>query len=192
MREVFNDGKSAAQHLKANKVKLAAVGSKMAARTQHKLKGKLQSLRVTRDRMSSQQAQMDLDSYWGKQSKKYSPADVRDPKPATRLPTPIARSQVAPVRSHHEQYHYANKRNAYTDNRAAGASPWEYSWRRPSGASGQHLEKFQTQVQTAKSQRTTKQVMHQQLRQTAGKSHRHIARDLPPMPGSLEALEKQV
>ena len=147
----------------------------------HPTKSSLQLLRS----LSAQQAQRDLDAYWGKESHKYTAAHVRDPRPARRLPGPMAVHREVRARpSHLSQYLYAKGRS-FDDERAQGAVPWEYTWRRPSGASAQPLEKYDNKAQA------------QGLRQT-GASARASARqhalhhDLPHMPGSFERLVKRL
>jgi hypothetical protein len=127
--------------------------------------------------LSAQQAQRDLDAYWGKESQKYTAADVRDPRPARRLQRKMAVHRVRAHPSHHSQYHYA-KGHSFDDERAQGAVPWEYTWRRPSGASAQPLEKYDTKAQG--------------LRQTGASARPHAPHDLPRMPGSFESLVKSL
>jgi hypothetical protein len=127
--------------------------------------------------MSAQQAQRDLDAYWGKESHKYTAADVRDPRTARRLRVPVAvHREVRAPPSHLSQYHYA-KAHSFDDERAQGAVPWEYTWRRPSGASAQPLEKYDTKAQA------------QGPRQTGASARPH---DLPRLPGSFESLVKRL
>ena len=130
--------------------------------------------------MSAQQAQRDLDAYWGKESHKYTAADVRDPRPARRLQRKMAVHRVRAHPSHHSQFHYA-KGHSFDDERAQGAVPWEYTWRRPSGASAQPLEKYDTKAQA------------QGPRQTGASARPHaLPHDLPRMPGSFESLVKSL
>jgi hypothetical protein len=141
--------------------------------TAHPTKSSLQLLRS----LSAQQAQRDLDAYWGKESHKYTAADVRDPRPARRLPGPKAlHREVRAPPSHLSQYHYA-KGHSFDDERAQSVVPWEYTWRRPSGASAQPLENYDTRAQA------------HGLRQTGASARPH---DLPRLPGSFESLVKRL
>ncbi len=187
MREVINDGRTVAVRKPAARshthpLATAARASALKAPA-HSSKSSLQSLRS----MSARQAQRDLNAYWGKQAHKYKPADVRAPKPARRLPKSMAVHRASSPSSHHQQYHFA-KGHSFDDPRAQGAAPWEYSWRRPRGASAQPMEKYETQVQNGLRASKT-----QGLRQTRASAHsRAKAHDLPPMPGSFADLVEQL
>jgi len=188
VREVVNDGRRAAvrkpaarshPHPRATAARAARATAAQGAT--HSSKSSLQSLRS----MSAHQAQRDLNAYWGQQARKYKPADVRAQKPARRLPKPMAVHRASSP-SHAQQFHFA-KGHSFDDQRAQGAAPWEYSWRRPRGASAQPLEKYDTQVQTGLRAGKT-----QGLRQTGASHSRAKAHDLPPMPGSVGDLLKQL
>jgi len=181
LREVYNDGA-----VPRKVVQMAQKQVKLSKNArQHVLRSKkiaVQTLRSTGDEMTSQQAQRDLDSYWGKESRKYRAQDVRSHRrPAASRSTMSVPHAIDPPASHHSQYHFVKKTNNVADPRAEGAVPWDASWRRLHGASSQPLEQYDTQVQGRK------KVATQGLRQTA-----KVNRDMPAFPGSFDSLLKKM
>jgi len=93
-------------------------------------------------------------------------------------------------------------RSSYNDPRAAGTIGWDVAWRRPTGSSSKHIDKYSTDTWTGN------QIVNKMAQESARKprgvkgTKRHYARrnprtgkfahELPPMPGSMEELEKKV
>ena len=69
----------------------------------------------------------------------------------------------------------------YADKRSQGVAPWDYKWRRASGASGLPLEQYNT----------ARKVRTAQMRVAAPLHSRATAHDLPPMPGSFDSLVQE-
>ena len=185
MREVFNDGRSKAVQMPSKRVVTHASAGPKAQRHVLHQKSVLQTLRVSGDEMSAQQAQRDIDAYWSKQSHKYKAEDVRSPRRISKLPRQIARHKAVNLPAHHSQYHYV-KHHSFNDPRVEGAVPWQTSWHRPKGASSEPLEKFNTQPTPGLSAGGKTQ----RLRQTPPRAqgHRANSHDMPPLPGSFDSL----
>jgi len=121
----------------------------------------------------------DLDSYWGKEARKYRTQDVGRRRPVQGQTRVMARTMKTPAK------HFV-KTHTVADLRVTGAVPWDATWRRPKGASSQPLERYDTQVHAHT------RVAMQGLRLTAAQTVHATAMDMPAMPGSFDSLLKKM
>ena len=197
LREVYNDGKALQRPMVAKAARTAI--SKPSFLTQAQAprvarrgpgaqlrESKLTTLHST-DAMSAQQAQRDLDGFWRQEDQKYGAADVRSPRAVKRAhhPVSVANRTPNPHANHHDHYRYVKPRSR-DDPRTLGAKPWDYRWRRPSSAAAEPYEKYDT-ARKVKTQLLSARAPSAKMARARPK-----AEDLPPMPGSMDSLLKDV